>query len=123
MTTAASAMPILVVDDDPELRETLQDILEMEGWPVRLASNGREALEVLRELGRPCLILLDMMMPVMTGEEFLEHVRQDPVLHSYPVIICSATSRSTLPGARSIIRKPFMAEDLLAQVAAHCGAS
>jgi CheY-like chemotaxis protein len=93
----------------------------MEGWSVRLASNGKEALEVLRQFGKPCLILLDMMMPVMTGEEFLEHVQQDPVLHTYPVIICSATSRSTLPGARSIIRKPFLAEDLLASVAAHCG--
>jgi two-component system chemotaxis response regulator CheY len=121
MNESSRSMPILVVDDDPDLRETMQDILEMEGWTVRLASNGKEALEVLRQFGKPCLILLDMMMPVMTGEEFLEHVQQDPVLNTYPVIICSATSRSTLPGARSIIRKPFMAEDLLASVAAHCG--
>ncbi len=121
MNESSRSMPILVVDDDPDLRETMQDILEMEGWKVRLASNGKEALDVLRQFGRPCLILLDMMMPVMTGEEFLEHVQQDPVLHTYPVIICSATSRSTLPGARSIIRKPFLAEDLLASVAAHCG--
>src|SRR4029453_111091 len=62
--------PVLVVDDDPDIRETLRFVLEDAGYPVYCAENGREALQVLEGAKhRPGLILLDLMMPIMSGEE------------------------------------------------------
>ncbi len=58
---------ILVVEDDAGIREALRMILELEGYNIREASNGKEGLEVLKSMPRPCLILLDLMMPIMDG--------------------------------------------------------
>jgi CheY-like chemotaxis protein len=111
-----------VVDDDPDIREAVQDILSFEGYTVLQADNGREALELLNRQPpvRPCLILLDLMMPVMDGEEFVGHLRKDPALASLPVILVTASGRSMFPGIRAIIKKPFEMDELLATVAAHC---
>ena len=62
---------ILVVDDDAEIRESLSDLLSDEGHRVRAAANGKEALELLRQTPAPCMILLDLMMPVMNGWQFV----------------------------------------------------
>src|ERR1700682_3707878 len=73
-----SAKPILVVEDDRPIRETLRELLEGEGYAVTTAANGKEALESIRALRGRCLVLLDLQMPVMTGEELLDSLARDP---------------------------------------------
>jgi CheY-like chemotaxis protein len=68
---------VLVVEDDQELREAVGSILQEEGCSVRSASNGAEALTLLHGQERPCIILLDLMMPVMNGWQFLEQRKSD----------------------------------------------
>ena len=82
---------ILIVDDDEDIRELLAELLREEGYRVVTAENGRAALARLRSAeAAPCLILLDLMMPVMNGFEFLEAFRSDPALASIPVAVVTA---------------------------------
>jgi CheY-like chemotaxis protein len=80
---------LLVVEDDPDVRETLADILQYEGYRVLTASNGKEALEHLRGASRPDLILLDLMMPVLNGWAVREELLRDPELSAIPVVLLS----------------------------------
>jgi CheY-like chemotaxis protein len=82
---------ILLVDDDPAICEALMEILEDEGYEVTVARNGREALDYLRKRRDrpPGLILLDLMMPVMSGVEFLDAYGEEPGLPSVPVVVLS----------------------------------
>ncbi len=98
----------------------MAELLESEGFEVAVASNGEEGLEVLLQMGTPCLVLLDLMMPVMNGEDFLRHVRQNPELDAVPVIIVTASGRMPLPGTQGILKKPFEISDLFATVSTHC---
>jgi two-component system, chemotaxis family, chemotaxis protein CheY len=81
---------ILAVDDDVDLRESMQEILELEGYLVATASHGQHALDLLRKGEHPQLILLDLMMPVMNGAEFLVELRADPQLQDIPVLLVTA---------------------------------
>lgn len=82
---------VLVVDDDAAIREALEAVLEDEGYQVRCAANGRDALRLLQDgAGRPGLILLDLMMPVMSGWDFRVAQQRDPALAGIPVVILSA---------------------------------
>jgi CheY-like chemotaxis protein len=82
---------ILIVDDDDDLRETLVDALIFEGLTVASARDGQEGLAWLREhQGTPCLVVLDLMMPVMDGRTLLGLKAADPVLASIPVIVLTA---------------------------------
>ena len=67
---------ILIVDDDPDIRDSLKEVLEDEGYEVNGVANGREALDYLRKSPRPCVILLDLMMPVMDGWQFRKEQKQ-----------------------------------------------
>jgi CheY-like chemotaxis protein len=80
---------IMVVDDTPGSREPIARLLRLEGYETVCASNGREALETMREQN-PDLVLLDLMMPEMDGMTFLEHVRKDPDMSDTPVILMTA---------------------------------
>jgi CheY-like chemotaxis protein len=84
---------LLVVDDDDELRESLIELLELEGFASRGVRDGREALEFLRGHDPPCLIVLDLMMPVMSGQEFRAEQLRDPALAAIPVVVLTASSR------------------------------
>src|SRR5690349_23695253 len=88
--TDAVETSVLVVEDDFDLRDALVPILEYEGHRVVSAANGKEALERLRTMPPPSLILLDLMMPVMDGEQFRAQQLRDPALASIPVVIVSA---------------------------------
>jgi CheY-like chemotaxis protein len=85
------AAPILVVDDDTDLRETLGELLHEEGYDARLCENGRVALEQLRQGPRPRLILLDLMMPEMNGWQFREAQLEDEGLRDIPVVVMTAS--------------------------------
>ncbi len=111
---------ILVVDDDPDILEALSEILEAEGFEIRRARNGKEALERL-EPDSPQLILLDLMMPVMDGWEFAQRMRQKPAaISSIPLIVLSADrnvgNKATDIGAVGYLAKPFELNDLLEMV-------
>jgi CheY-like chemotaxis protein len=82
---------ILIVDDDEDLREVLKDALLFEGYEVETTINGREAVSWLHaHAGEPWLVLLDLMMPVMDGEAFLNCRAADPVLAAFPVVLLTA---------------------------------
>jgi CheY-like chemotaxis protein len=82
--------PVLVVDDDVGMREVIGDFLESSGHQVVTAANGREALRILLSL-KPCCIILDLMMPIMNGQEFRKIQMADKTVCDIPVYVCSAS--------------------------------
>ena len=106
---------ILLVDDDIDIREALAEVLEDEGFRVQTAANGLEALQLLRGSAPPKIILLDLMMPVMDGYQFLEEQRKDASLAAIPVAIITAGAgldRSRL-GDAILVPKPIKLPQLL----------
>jgi len=115
---------ILVVEDDPDISESLRDVLESEGYPVITAANGAEALRSLSELGQPCLIFLDMMMPVMSGDEFLTLLRKQERFSEVPVVIVSAWANETRAAralSQGFVKKPASVAALLEAAGGFCG--
>jgi CheY-like chemotaxis protein len=114
---------VLVVDDDKDIRETIQEVLEGEGWRVATARNGGDALAVARAL-RPELILLDLFMPLVDGTEFRRRQLADPELARIPVFVMSAAAgieeRIAAMGVAGHLEKPLDLEALFATVSAHC---
>ena len=112
---------VLVVDDDPDILQTLALCLSTEGYGVLMASNGQEALEVLRQQ-KPACILLDLMMPVMDGWEFRRQQKADPELAPVPVIVLSALDqgRAAPVDADAFLKKPLDFDRLLGLVRDHC---
>jgi CheY-like chemotaxis protein len=106
--------PILLVEDDFSIRETLKYALESESYVVGTANNGREGLDYLRANSAPHLVLLDFLMPVMGGAEFLQQLRADPQLSSTTVVIVSATlAELGAFEASALIKKPIDLDTLL----------
>ena len=118
---------VLVVEDDEDLRAMLVDLLHGEGYQVRAAGDGLTAVrlldEALQQAPAPCsLLLLDMMLPRLTGLEVLHHVRELP---SRPPVVAMSASRRHLAeahaaGATATLPKPFELDALLALVQQHC---
>ncbi len=109
-------LPILVVDDDLAIRLMLETVLEEEGYSVVLAHNGREGLEIARQ--QPlAMILLDLMMPILNGWQFLEVVKQSPELQSLPIVVLSASREIAQVAREGLVKaylpKPFEIEKLL----------
>jgi CheY-like chemotaxis protein len=123
-----SALPehktILLVEDDPDLRDSITDILTAAGRTVVQAVDGLDALEKLDRLERPCLILLDLLMPRMDGIEFLQRLRRHPEAPEFPVLVLSAhghaAAREHYAGVLGTLRKPFDVSELLSWIDAHC---
>jgi len=110
---------VLVVDDEPMLRDTLGQTLSAEGYVVDLAVDGETALERIRA-ARPDAILLDLMMPGMNGRQFLQALRDDDAYKNVPVMIMTAVhglELSATLGASEVVEKPFNVDDLLNKVA------
>ena len=104
---------ILLVEDDELIRRAMQMVLEWEGYRVDCAGNGQEALDYLRAGNRPSLIVLDVMMPVLDGEQFRQEQSRDVNLASIPVIVVSAAVFAESVDAARHIRKPFEVQELL----------
>lgn len=111
---------ILIVEDDTATRDAMALVLQMEGYRVALAENGQEALDYLHHHPPPCVILLDLLTPVMDGWEFRRRQQKDPALAGIPVIVISgaenAKEQAASFGAAGYILKPIDAEPLLATV-------
>ena len=113
---------ILIVEDEPSIRENLQMILEFEGYSVFTATNGKEGLQALQKMPRPCLILLDLLMPVLNGMEFLEAKSHEDAIASIPVCVVSGVAeRPDLSKASGFVKKPIDLDALLKFVREYCG--
>jgi len=111
---------ILVVEDDDDAREAIVAILQLTGYQAVPAADGEEALDCLRHIAHPDLILLDLWMPVMDGWQFREEQRKDPDLADIPVVVVSALGAQAHIDANEVITKPIDAERLLATVRHYC---
>jgi CheY-like chemotaxis protein len=108
---------ILLVEDDFDVREALFETLREIGYAVDCAADGAEALEYLRDGGRPGLILLDLMMPRMSGSEFRRVQRNDPAMRDLPVVLLSADGtmdeKARALGVQGAVKKPIDLDELL----------
>jgi CheY-like chemotaxis protein len=116
---------VLIVEDDDDIRADLTAILRVKGFTVDEAANGIDALARLREGARPCVIVLDLMMPVMNGWELRQAMMQDPLLAAIPVIVVSGKGRIADEEAQvlapsAVLVKPFELTELLSLVARFC---
>ena len=111
---------ILVVDDDTQIRSALTELLDDEGYAALGASNGAEALSLLRAHQSISLVLLDLTMPVMNGHEFLAEQKSDPALASIPVVAISADIDVLRQErqATAVLPKPFSCAQLLSKIEA-----
>src|SRR6185295_5189762 len=96
---------LLLVEDEPDIREPLRELLEDEGFAVRTANNGQDALTALGQGELPEVIIADLLMPVMNGLEMLERLRADPRLAALPIIFLSASSTVAPPVGVRMVRK------------------
>lgn len=117
---------ILLVEDDLGIREAMAECLSLEGYSVAEASNGAEGLVYLHAAPAPKVIVLDLVMPVMNGSEFLEQMRSEPALSSIPVILMTAATlgachAARMPAADLRLPKPFELSALLSAIARFCG--
>jgi CheY-like chemotaxis protein len=116
--------PLLVVEDDDDVRQAIVETLRDEGYSVAEAENGQQALQWLRGNPDPCLVLLDLWMPNMTGDELHEQMQRDPRLAAVPVVVLTAAAdgafRARKLGARGYLKKPLDIKDLLSLVEDNC---
>lgn len=123
MASLAREHLILVVEDDPDIREVTIQVLEDLDYKVLAAENGQQALALLQEMPQlPCLILVDLMMPVMNGWQLLEAMAKDERLASIPAVVMSAVTESytTQLNVAAYLRKPASYEQLVTVLEQHC---
>jgi CheY-like chemotaxis protein len=125
VTQADPDCPILVVDDDQDIRESVVEILQEQGYTAVGAQDGSEALDILHRADTvPCLILLDLMMPVMDGEAFRAKQLEDPALSEIPVVVVSAYAdveeKAQAMHTSGILKKPVQLRTLIATVQRFC---
>jgi CheY-like chemotaxis protein len=113
----------MIVEDDRDTREMLGRFLELEGFTVRTAANGRQALESLEQDRNMCVILLDLMMPVMNGWQFREAQTSDPRISNIPVVVVTAAgAQEQIPSiqADGWVAKPVDFDALLSTIGPLC---
>lgn len=113
-------MTILVVDDEPDIRDSLCEWLEEEGYPVATAADGAEALAYLERERLPCLVILHLLMPRVSGNEVFRRMQCDARLMTVPVVV-STSDPSRAPSGVLIMKKPVNFKHLLGTVRQHCG--
>jgi CheY-like chemotaxis protein len=112
---------VLIIEDEEGIRETLQLALEFEGYDVHTAANGREGLDTLDRIRQPCVILLDLMMPIMNGWEFAAAIGESELHRVIPIVVVSAFADQArgLP-VRSVLKKPIDLNTLLDTIHQYC---
>jgi CheY-like chemotaxis protein len=112
-------MKVLIVDDEADIRDTLEEFFADEGFRVATAADGQQALATLSEHDLPCVVILDLIMPVLDGKEVFRRMQADPRLARLPVIV-STSDPSRAPSGVLIMRKPVNLDRLLEAVRARC---
>jgi chemosensory pili system protein ChpA (sensor histidine kinase/response regulator) len=107
---------VFLVDDDNDLRESVEQVLEGEGYLVLGARDGTEALARMRGISIPAVAVIDLMMPGMNGWELAKAMKADPALRNIPIIVISVKDRAPVEGVDRVLNKPVTAEELLALV-------
>jgi two-component system response regulator CpxR len=111
---------ILIIEDDANIRDVLKLALNFEGYDVVTAKNGKEGLEILEKDAPPGLILLDLMMPVMNGWEFVEALKDRRIFSKVPIVVVSAYSeRAKVIDCTDFVLKPLDLDTLLNSVKKH----
>jgi CheY-like chemotaxis protein len=110
-----NASTILLAEDDLDIRDIVQELLEEKGYDVIPARTGKQALDFLSMDPRspPDIVILDLMMPIVTGWQVLEAIQRDPALAKIPVVVLTAASQDRPSGVAAFLRKPFRIEALL----------
>ena len=107
---------VLVVDDDPGIRESVREVLSTEGYQVLEAADGAEALVRMGGVDGRCVVLLDLAMPRMNGLQLLTELSHRTQMERFPVVVMSANAHPReleFPQVVALLRKPFELEDLL----------
>lgn len=119
-TAANSPSVVLIVEDEEESRETLRELLELEGLVVQTAANGREGLDAIAALdGRLCVVLLDLFMPVMDGWQVVDALRREGRLGSVRVVIVTSAAHRAPPGV-PVLEKPLDIARLMEAIQQTC---
>lgn len=111
---------VLVIDDDVDVLDAMRVVLRAEGYAVRVATGGFEALSMLADGPLPAVVITDVMMPDLSGWDVLECMRSDAALRRIPVIVTTASWVTAPPGDVEILEKPFDLDALLGLVAKYC---
>jgi CheY-like chemotaxis protein len=111
---------VLVVEDEQDLREMMRDALELNGYTVVTANHGQDALGKLASIEHLCLVILDLLMPVMNGWDFLDRMRQRSELASVPVVVHTSAAGQAPAGVTHVIQKPLKFDRLLSIVREYC---
>lgn len=107
-----TANRVLIVEDDPDVRIALGQLLTKQGYAVALAKNGVEAIELLDPEAPPCAAIVDLLMPGIVGHELLEYMRDNDAFRSIPIAIISG-SPQLAPGGYRVFPKPLDPQQLL----------
>jgi CheY-like chemotaxis protein len=114
---------VLIVEDDPETANALAEFLNVQGYGSMIAENGQHAIDLLRAGTKPCLILLDIMMPVKSGWDFRDEMLADPTIAPIPIVVVTA-DMAAVARAMSLqlplLRKPVDTGQLMAEVTRLC---
>ena len=116
--TEPTAGYVLLVDDEEDIRDTLRELFEMKGYRAETAANGAEALEHLAT-AKPCVVVLDLVMPVMDGHALLEKMRADPALADVPVVVSTSAPRLA-PRDVPVVPKPIDIAKMVEWVERYC---
>lgn len=111
---------VLIVEDDEDLRELMRGALEMNGYSVVIAEDGGAAFDRLADIGRPCVILLDLVMDGMNGWDFFAALRTRPEFIDVPVVVHSSAASNAPGGVTRVVRKPMNLDRLLMVVGEFC---
>ncbi len=103
---------VLVVEDDPELREAVRALLARAGYRVSVAADGVTAWDLIVRGPRFAVVVLDLYTPRMTGHDLVARVRRTPRLREVPIIAMSGDARGDVPAAQAFLAKPFSSEEL-----------
>jgi CheY-like chemotaxis protein len=112
---------VLVIEDDVDIRDSVREVIEQDGYEVLVAADGNEALELLDRAPRPILVLVDLVMPGMDGRKLLRHLESEDRLATLPIVVFTATKElGDTESTHPVLKKPISLEALLKVVRAHC---
>ena len=111
---------VLLVEDEDELRDSMRELLEGNGYAVIDARDGQEALDTLAHVDVPCVVLLDLLMPGMNGWDFFDALRARPEFAAVPVVVHSSAPTRAPAGVTRVLQKPLQPERLLSAVREYC---
>lgn len=113
---------VLVVEDEEDLREMIREALQLNGYGVIIAEDGRQALARLSGIENLCLALIDLLMPGMNGWDLFHELKRRSELDGVPIVVYSSVANRAPKGATRVLRKPLTFNELLATVREYCAA-